>query len=322
MPPSAVITEPVRNEESSLARKSATAAISSGAPSLPIGYLTVVSASPAARSPLPRARSMGSISGVYTVPGQMTLTRTPRGARSTDIDRVSATTAPLDAQYEAKLATPTSAATDPWLMIDPAPAATIKRAAAREHRNVPLALTRKQRSQSSSVASITEPLLFTPALLYSTSTRPNSLLIWSKAASTWTGCAMSALPAGVLPPASAICLAASLAASPTRSTSATAAPSRAKSSAVARPIPDPAPVTTATLPASLPVIGSSHLSQSADMPPSTTSGWPVMYASRPEASSATASAISSVVATRPTGILSSTCARSSGWSSRQLVIGV
>src|SRR3984957_4766728 len=64
MPPSAVITEPVRNEESSLARKSATAAISSGVPSLPIGYLTVVSASPAARSPPPRARSMGSISGV------------------------------------------------------------------------------------------------------------------------------------------------------------------------------------------------------------------------------------------------------------------
>src|SRR5277367_2414895 len=99
MPPSAVITEPVRNEESSLARKSATAAISSGVPSLPIGYLAVVSASPASMSPPPRAVSIGSISGVYTVPGHMTLTRTPRGARSTDMDRVRATTAPLDAQY-------------------------------------------------------------------------------------------------------------------------------------------------------------------------------------------------------------------------------
>ena len=81
------------------------------------------------------------------------------------MDRVSATTAPFDAQYEAKFAMPTSAATEPWLMIDPPPDSTIERAAAREHRNVPLALTAKLRSQSSSVASITEPLLFTPALL-------------------------------------------------------------------------------------------------------------------------------------------------------------
>src|ERR1700735_2174905 len=117
MPPSAVITEPVRNEESSPARNSATAAISSGVPSLPIGYLAVVSASPAAMSP------------------------PPRGARSTDIDRVSATTAPLAAQYEAKFAMPTTAATDPWLTMDPRPAATIERAATREQRNVPLALT-------------------------------------------------------------------------------------------------------------------------------------------------------------------------------------
>jgi hypothetical protein len=97
------------------------------------------------------------------------------------MDRVSATTAPLDAQYEAKFATPTTAATDPWLMMDPRPAATIGRAAAREHRNVPFALTAKQRSQSSPVASMTEPLLFTPALLYRTSTRPRSRRIPSKA---------------------------------------------------------------------------------------------------------------------------------------------
>src|ERR1700733_9894938 len=130
VPPSGVIPEPVRNEESSLARNSATAAISSGVPSRPIGYLAVVMASPAARSPFPRARSMGSISGVYTVPGQMALTRTLRGARSTDMDRVRATTAPLDAQYEAKFAMPTTAATEPWLMIDPRPAATIERGGA------------------------------------------------------------------------------------------------------------------------------------------------------------------------------------------------
>ncbi len=60
---------------------------------------------------------------------------------------------------------PTSAATEPWLMIDPPPDATIDGAAAWEHRNVPFALTAKLRSQSSSLASMTDPLLFTPALL-------------------------------------------------------------------------------------------------------------------------------------------------------------
>src|SRR3984957_17467552 len=251
MPPSAVITEPVRKEESSLARNRATAAISSGVPSRPIGYLATVSASPAAMSPPPRAVSIGSISGVYTVPGQMALTRTPRGARSTDMDRVRATTAPLDAQYEAKFAMPTTAATEPWLMIDPLPAATIERAATWEHTKVPLALTAKHRSQSSSVASITEPLLLTPALLYSTSTRPNSLVTWANAPSTWAGSARAAPPASALPPASAISPAVSLTAWVAMSTSATDAPSRANSTAAARPIPDPAPVTTATLPASL-----------------------------------------------------------------------
>src|SRR6266516_194628 len=261
MPPSAVITEPVRKEEASPARNSATAAISSGVPSLPIGYFATVIASPAARSPPPRARSMGSISGVYTVPGQMTFTRTPWGARSTDMDRVSATTAPLDAQYEAKFATPTTAATDPWLMMDPPPAATIGRAAAREHRNVPLALTAKHRSQSSSVASITEPLLFTPALLYRTSTRPRSRRIWSKVRLTWSGSETSATAATARPPVPVIWAAVSLAAASARSITATAAPSRANSVAAARPIPEPAPVTTATRPASVPVIVSLPLSQ-------------------------------------------------------------
>src|ERR1700751_103312 len=129
----------------------------------------------------------------------MTLTLTPRGARSTDMDRVSATTAPLDAQYEAKLATPTTAATEPWLMIDPRPAATRARAAAREHRNVPRALTAKHPSQSSSVASSTEPALFTPALLYSTSGGPSSAATRPKAASTCPESLISAVTARARP---------------------------------------------------------------------------------------------------------------------------
>ena len=50
------------------------------------------------RSPPPRSRIMFSMSGVSTVPGQMQLTRIPRGARSSAIARVSETTAPFAAQ--------------------------------------------------------------------------------------------------------------------------------------------------------------------------------------------------------------------------------
>src|SRR6202050_831500 len=139
-------------------------------------------------------------------------------------------------------------------MIEPRPAATISRPAAREHKNVPLALTAKHRSQSSSLASTTEPELFTPALLYSTSTRPNSPLIWRKARSTWAASATSAPTARARPPAAVICSVASFAAWALRSTRATSAPSRANRSAAARPIPEPAPVITATRPESLPVI--------------------------------------------------------------------
>lgn len=46
MPPSAVITDPVRNDDSSPARNSATCAISSGVPSRPIGYFATVIARP------------------------------------------------------------------------------------------------------------------------------------------------------------------------------------------------------------------------------------------------------------------------------------
>ncbi len=70
-------------------------------------------------------------------------------------------------------------------MIEPRPACTISRAAACEHRKVPLTLIAMQRSQSSSVEVSTEPLLLVPALLYSTSTWPNSPTSWSKAAVTW-----------------------------------------------------------------------------------------------------------------------------------------
>src|ERR1700729_715238 len=162
---------------------------------------------------------------------------------------------------------PASAATEPWLMIDPPPAATMPGAAAWEHRNVPLALTAKLRSQSSSVASITDPALFTPALLYNTSTWRYSLRICSKALVTCSRSATLATMGSAVPPEAAISPAVSLAASALRSTTATAAPSRANRTAAARPMPDPAPVTTAVLPASLPVIASRPFFRNENRPP-------------------------------------------------------
>jgi hypothetical protein len=62
-----------------------------------------------------------STKGVKTVPGQRALTRMPWGARSTCIDFVIERTAPLDAAYETRRATPMMASVDDELMIEPDP---------------------------------------------------------------------------------------------------------------------------------------------------------------------------------------------------------
>ena len=93
----------------------------------------------------------------------MTLARTPRGARSTAIDRVNATTAPFAAQYAAKFMTPDEAGDR--TLVDDRPARAHVRRAACVMRYVPLTLTSKQRSQSASSATATEPFESMPALL-------------------------------------------------------------------------------------------------------------------------------------------------------------
>ena len=241
------------------------------------------------------------------------------------MDRVSATTAPLDAQYEAKFAMPTSAATEPWLMIDPPPAATISRAAAREHRNVPLALTAKQRSQSSSVASMTEPLLFTPGVVVQHVHPAELAADLVEGAATWSGSrdvgghrqrpaavGGDLLPRSPWPPPRPGRRPRPL---PPRGRTAWRRPGRSPS----RPRSPRPPCRPACLSSASPLILSSQRGSCRRRAPA---GGRSCRPSRPEASSATASAISPGWATRPTGIRSSTAARSSGWSSRQLVIGV
>ena len=120
--------------------------------------------------------------------------------------------------------------------------ACIARTAARAQKNAPVRLTpitRAQVASGMSAKASTEP---TPALLTSTSTRPNLASACSKAASTAALSAMSTFSArpGELPSDS--CAAAAL-----TSMATTVAPSAEKARAIARPMPWPAPVTTATL---------------------------------------------------------------------------
>ena len=94
IPPSEVTTEPVMNDASSLARKSATAAMSSGRPEPSDGYFGHRRGDARLEVAARRGCADGSVIGVRHVPGQIALTRTPRGARSTAICRVRATIAP------------------------------------------------------------------------------------------------------------------------------------------------------------------------------------------------------------------------------------
>ncbi len=87
--------------------------------------------------------------------------------------RVSCTTAALEAAYAALPMLGTMAANEAALMIRPEFCRFMIGATARHIRNTPPTLTSKQRSQVSSSISVIRPSPITPALLTSTSIRPN-----------------------------------------------------------------------------------------------------------------------------------------------------
>src|SRR5438034_115198 len=118
------------------------------------------------------------------------------------------------------------------------------RAAACEHRNTPVRLTRTTRSHSSSVIASVALTTFTPALLIRTSRRPPP----KRAACAIPVSTLMAEPtsrpmAQAWPPVAAMPSATDLAEASSTSATVTRAPALAKASAVARPIPRPAPVT-------------------------------------------------------------------------------
>ena len=167
-------------------------------------------------------------------PGQTALTRIPSPTWSIASARVSATTAPFDAEYAARFRSPTSAATDATLTIEPPPRAIMPGIACLQQRNVPRALTANTFSQTSSGvpgAFVVEPM---PAALTSTST-PS------------IACATCCLVADVEP--NAVAPSSVATASGSRSATVTSKPSSASRRATAAPIPDPPPVTRALIPA-------------------------------------------------------------------------
>src|SRR4030095_1946967 len=99
------------------------------------------------------------------------LTRIPSAAWSIASARVKAITAPLEAQYAARLRSPTRPATDETFTIVPPPLLASAGIACLQQRNVPVTLTAKTRSHVSSDVSgvlVVEPM---PATLTSTSRR-------------------------------------------------------------------------------------------------------------------------------------------------------
>ncbi len=108
------------------------------------------------------------------------------------------------------------------------------------------------RSQSARSESMNGLALSQPALLTSTSTRPNWVVTCSTIASTEAGSVTSVrMPTEAFPSRSAV----SFAVASLMSVTTTVAPSAESFSAMALPMPWPAPVTIAILSSSFPMIG-------------------------------------------------------------------
>jgi hypothetical protein len=109
-----------------------------------------------------------------TQPGQTALTRTPRPPHSAAKVLVSPIRPCLLALYAARSAIPRSPATEAMFTILPEPCRNISPPNSRLVRNGPVRLTSRTRRQSAEVVSSAGVMRLTPALLTSTSTRPNS----------------------------------------------------------------------------------------------------------------------------------------------------
>ena len=203
-----------------------------------------------------------AVMSVAMMPGLISYTPMPRGARAWAKRVAAMLRAALDMQYSARAVEDTTAEIEVMKTMQggaPLPASRrpiIRLAAFWVRKKAPRALTDISRSQLSAVVSRIS-LLFagaTPALLTRTSSRPNSPSTASSM-SSWAPMSATSPPRGKKrrPSASTVFLTSNspffvLRGSKTMSIPATSKPSRANSMTMPRPMPRPAPVTTATGP--------------------------------------------------------------------------
>src|SRR5689334_24449302 len=109
------------------------------------------------------AATVRSTHGLATVPGDTQFTRIPYGSSSTAIARVSASTAPFDAEYTARSTRPTDATTEQVLTTAPRRASRITGSTARDMFPTPNTFTANTRAHSSGVDETTSPTAPTPA---------------------------------------------------------------------------------------------------------------------------------------------------------------
>src|SRR6266545_2637321 len=184
----------------------------------------------------------------------MRLTRMPCAPTSQASVRTSPTSASLLVVYGVRPCSGRFPLTEPMTTIEPPRRSIIAGSSARQHRKVPVTLTRSTSCQSAGAIShsgAVGPAM--PLLHTSTSTLPSSPSTRSAIASTCPTSLTSARTA--IPPTSSRV---SSSAATSRPTAATVAPASASASAMWRPIPFPAPVTTATAPPSASVIEHGH----------------------------------------------------------------
>src|SRR5262245_2882609 len=240
IPPSTGNATPFTYDASSLARKSAASAMSSGRPTRPAGIDLRVRAKSASRPPSGAAK--GSRIGVSVRPGQSALQRIPRAPYASATWRTSMMTPAFATWYAGLPALASMPATDAVVSRTPRPASSIGRRAARSEKKTPVRLTRSTSDHASvgcSAHGARTPAM--PAFAHSTSIRPWRVRISATRPSTERSSPTSTVTA--TPPVSA---ATAAAASPFRSATTTRAPARAKDRTPAAPMPEPPPVTTHT----------------------------------------------------------------------------
>src|SRR5262249_29503645 len=218
IPPSTGNATPFTYDASSLARKSAACAMSSGWPTRAAGIDLRVRAKSASRPP--SASAKGSRIGVSVRPGQSALQRIPRPPYARATWRTSMITPAFATWYAGLPVLACRPATDAVARRTPRPDSSIGRRAARKEKNTPVGLTRGTSAHASAgcwAHGARTPAI--PAFAHSTSIRPWRLRVSATTRSTERSSPTSAVTAMPL-----VSAATAAAASPLRSPTTTRAP--------------------------------------------------------------------------------------------------